>query len=359
MLFGPYSTAPKLRPPALWTFFGRLVHGDLVRQIEYLKVEHAILRAHIPRQRVRVTPQERTRLLQFGQAVGEDLRHLIKVVPYKTFQRWVREQSDQPAKPHGKRGRPRTPEEIRDLLLRMARENLWGYSRLLSELRKLGITAICRTTIRNILDEAGLPSNPERGRDGWDHFVRRHLDTLVACDFFTKEVWTPFGKRFAYALVFLHVGTRKVYVSPPTFHPNTRWVTQQARNVLLYLGDNGLGASILIHDRDTKYCRAFRETFRSEGIRVKPLPVRSPNLNGHCEAWIGSLKRECLNHFLCFGLTHLDYLLREYADYYNTVRPHSAMGHRPLAPHTPVREGPVRCRTRLGGLLNHDYREAA
>ena len=77
MLFGPYSTRPPLHPPALWAFFGRLVHTNLVRQIEYLQVENEILRAHIPKRRVRVTLQERTRLLHFGQAAGDDLRHLI------------------------------------------------------------------------------------------------------------------------------------------------------------------------------------------------------------------------------------------------------------------------------------------
>ena len=359
MLFGPYSTAPRLRPPALWTFFGRLVHGDLVRQIEYLTIENEILRAHIPKQRLRVTPQERTRLLQFGQAVGGDLRHLIKVVQYTTFQRWVRDLARGAAPPLSKRGRPRTPQEIRHLLLRLARENRWGYTRLLAELRKLGILSVTRTTVRNILREAGLPPNPERGRYGWDHFVHHHLETLLACDFFTKAVWTPAGRRFAYAMVFLHIGTRKVYVTRSTFHPDARWVTQQARNVLLHLRDEGLGASILILDRDTKYCRSFREAFRSEGIRVKPLPVRSPNLNGHCEAWIGNLKRECLNHFVCFGLTHLDYLLREYTVHYNTERPHQSMGNRPLSPTEPIRDGPIRRRARLGGVLNHYYRVAA
>ena len=259
----------------------------------------------------------------------------------------------------GSRGRPRTAGEIRDLILRLAQENTWGYTRILAELRKLGIMAVSRTTVRNMLAEAGLPPTPERGRTGWDHFVRRHLDTLVACDFFTKEVWTPLGKRMAYALVFLHVGTRKVFVSSPTFHPHTRWVTQQARNTLLRLEAEGHRATILIHDRDTKFSRSFREVFASEGIRVKPLPVRSPNLNGHCEAWIGNLKRECLNHFTCFGLSHVAYLLREYAVHYNTERPHRSMGNKPLTPTQPVRDGPIRCRARLGGVLHHYYREAA
>ena len=66
-----------------------------------------------------------------------------------------------------------------------------------------------------------------------------------------------------------------------------------------------------------------------------------------------------MNHFLCFGLSHLDYLLREFAEYYNTVRPHSAMGNRPLAPHEPIRDGPIRRHSRLGGVLNHYYRDAA
>ena len=136
-------------------------------------------------------------------------------------------------------------------------------------------------------------------------------------------------------------------------------MTQQARNTLLRLDADGNQATILIHDRDAKYSWAFREVFAAEGIKVKPLPMRSPNLNGHCEAWIGSLKRECLNHFTCFGCPHVAYLLQEYTVHCNTERPHQAMGNRPLIPTPPARDGPIRCRTRLGGVLNHYYREAA
>lgn len=292
-----------------------------MRHIEYLKAENAILRAHVPKERIHVTPEQRDQLLQFGEPLGTELRDLIRIVTYETFQRWVRNRNQITSIPTPGLSRPHTADEIRELIHRLAQENAWGYTRILAELRKLRITAVSRSTVRNILREAGLPTTPERNRYGWDEFVRRHLDTLLACDFFTKEVWTPLGKRFAYAIVFLHIGTRQVVVSPSTFHANTRWVTQQARNALAYLEDAGLQASILIHDRDTKYSRQFREIFHSEGIRVKPLPVRSPNLNGHCEAWIGGLKRECLNYFTCFGLSQLDYVLQEYTDYYNTVRP--------------------------------------
>lgn len=114
-----------------------------------------------------------------------------------------------------------------------------------------------------------------------------------------------------------------------------------------------------LRDRDGKFTQQFDGIFASEDIRVQPLPIRSPNLYAYAEAWIGSLKWECLNRFTCFGQRHLDHLVREYADYYNTVRPHSSIGNAPLAPHEPIRDGLIRRESRLGGLLNHYYREAA
>ncbi len=106
------------------------------------------------------------------------------------------------------------------------------------------------------------------------------MNTLVACDFFTKSVITPLSVRLAYCLAFIHIGTRKVFLSPPTYHPHENWVQQQGRNVLMWLEDQHLQASFLIHDRDSTFSTAFRELVRGAGIRPLRTPMLAPDAGG-------------------------------------------------------------------------------
>jgi len=110
----------------------------------------------------------------------------------------------------------------------MARENSWGYSRIHGELKKLGLDKISRTTVANILREAGMDPAPERSKSTWMEFVKRHADTLFACDFFTKRVWTLTGLRTYYILFFIHIATRRVHFGGFTTNPDRAWMTQQA-----------------------------------------------------------------------------------------------------------------------------------
>ena len=128
-----------------------MVQGQLVRQIEYLKVENQILRKKTNK-RVIVTPSERHRLIKFGLLLNGDIRRFISIVSYSTFRRWVRDESSKKPKTKHKRGRPKTSHEIRQLVLRLARENNWGYTRILGELKKLEIYSLSRNTIKNILN---------------------------------------------------------------------------------------------------------------------------------------------------------------------------------------------------------------
>ncbi len=196
------------------------------------------------------------------------------------------------------------------------------------------------------------------------------MNTLTACDFFTKNVITPLGVRVAYCLAFIHVGTRKVFLSPPTYHPHEQCVQQQGRNLLMWLDDQQLEARFLIHDRDSKFSTAFRELFRSAGVRPLKTPKLAPDANAFCEAWIGAYKREALDYFLCFGLDHLDHIGQEYTRFFNEHRPHQGLGNRtvPVAAAGPLEEPAVDdalqldrvgCRQFLGGLLRHYYRRAA
>jgi hypothetical protein len=144
--------------------------------------------------------------------------------------------------------------DVRELVLRLARENSsWGYKRIVGELQNLGV-AVSATAVRKLLKAAGLPPAPQRSRISWRSFLRQHAATTLACDFFTVEtVWL---KRL-YVLVFLSLAARRVEFVACTANPDTAWMLQQAGNVLMELHDREQSVRFLIHDRDNKFARAF------------------------------------------------------------------------------------------------------
>ena len=188
---------------------------------------------------------------------------------------------------------------------------------------------------------------------------------MWACDFFTKDVWTAWGKVTYYVLFFIHVGTRRVRIAGATCHPDGPWVEQQARNLFYELGERNERASALIYDRDTKFTARFKTIVKSEGVKVVRIPYRAPNLNAFAERYVRTVKTECLNHFVVFGQRHLEHLLGEYEIFYNTVRPHQGLRNKtigitslpPSGCGLPAL-GEVECETRLGELLR-DYRRKA
>jgi putative transposase len=341
-------------------------------RIRFLKAQVEILRRKLGGNRVIPSPDDRARLLAIGQELGHNVADVIGIVTPQTYCRWLEElRTGQKPK---RVGRPKIVRNLRELVIRLAKDNAsWGYRRIIGELRKLRLR-IGRSSVRRILKDEGLtPSPTRRGRAEetvWRKFIRLHVNTLVACDFFTKSVITPLGVRVAYCLAFIHVGTRKVFLSPPTYHPNERWVQQQGRNLLMWLEDQHLEARFLIHDWDSKFSTAFRQLFRGAGVRPLRIPKLAPDANSFIESWVGGLKRETLDYFLCFSLSHLDHINRSYVRFYNTWRPHQGLGNRtlPAAAAGPPEDlainhapqlGRVRCQRFLGGLLRHYYRDAA
>ncbi len=243
--------------------------------------------------------------------------------------------------------------------------------RILGELRKLALTP-SRTSVQRVLvDEGLLPDLNRRAPKGvttqWRTFVNMHVNTMVATDFFCKNIWTPLGKRVAYGLMFIHLGSRKVFVSPSTYRPTEDWVKQQACNVGMWLEEEQLPHRFLIHDRDTKFNESFDQTFKAADVQIVKTPFQSPVANCYAESWIGALKRECLNHFVCVSLKHLDHIAQTYGSYYNRFRPHQSLGNVPLgqAGQPPPESdgaghiGLVRRHELLGGLLSHYERKAA
>jgi putative transposase len=190
-----------------------------------------------------------------------------------------------------------------------------------------------------------------------------HGESILACDFFTVDtVWL----RRLYVLVFLSVGSRRIEYFACTSSPNTAWMLQQARNLLMHLDDRDRHVRFLIHDRDAKFPRAFDALLGSESIKVIRTPVRAPNANAHMERWVGSVRRECLDRLLILGRRQLEHILRVYVRHYNRQRPHRALDLKPpdASPPSTVTAGasppPLRVDRRdlLGGLI-HEYELAA
>lgn len=258
-------------------------------------------------------------------------------------------------------GSTRSLWEIRELVLRLARENpRWGYQRIVGELDGAGIR-VSTTTVAKILRQAGLSPAGARAQLGWREFLRAHADSIIACDFFTVEtLWR--GR--LYALFFIELETRRVHFAGCTANPDGRWTCQQARQLGWSLSERTTPARFLIHDRDSKFSRGFDEVFRSEGIRIIRTPFRAPQANAFAEPWVGTVRRDCLDWLLIISRRQLEHVMRIYVDHYNTHRPHRALG---LTPPTP-RPRPhlvdakstnqLDRRDRLGGLI-HEYARAA
>lgn len=365
----------------LLSLLSSLTRQELARQVAYLKEENQILRARLPEKLV-TTEKERNRLLKVGRKLGAKLRELMTIVTYPTFCKWVREReaaaskksADTDAEPAAseaagpqKPGRPRTAEEIRAFIIQLRKESNKGYTLILGELRKLGIH-LSRQTVKNILVEAGLTPDPgdKSSDDSWDAFLKRHADTLWQCDFLSKPMLTLNGFIPLYFLVYIHLGTRRIWISPCAAHPDSAWVKQQARNFLQHADDINLPVKIVMRDNDAKFRHSgFDGIIEASGAKIKRTTPMSPNLRAHVERVIQTLQHEVFNYFVVVAERHLNYLIRNAMAWYNQERPHSARDHLPPACEKPpdrqstIKMSEVVCTTRLGGLIKSYSRRAA
>jgi putative transposase len=242
--------------------------------------------------------------------VPRHARHLVRWHRRIVARRWTY--------PHRRPGRPPVDQEVRQLILGLARENgHWGYVRVAGEIRKAGVT-VSATLVRNVLARAGIRPAPVRA-SSWRSFLRQHGNAILPCDLFTVDtVWL----RQLYVLFFVSIGTRRVEYVACTSKPDTAWMSQQARHLLMDLADRSQRPRFLIHDRDTKFSRAFDSILRSEGVEIVRTPILAPNANAHAERSVGSVRRECLDRLLIFGRRQLEHVLRIYIRHFNQQRPH-------------------------------------
>jgi transposase InsO family protein len=335
-----------------------LARSDTAKDAEILTLRHelAVLRRTNPRPRM--SWLDRAVLSALSRLLPPPLRR-IRLVSPRTLLRWHQQLvAHRWTYPHRRPGRPSTAPPIRMLVLRMARENpRWGYRRIHGELIGLGHT-VAASTVWRILKDAGLDPAPRRSGPTWRQFLSAQAHAILAVDF--AHVDTVFLRRLYILLVIEH-GRRRVHLAGITAHPTDAWVTQQARNLLMDLGECAERFRFLIRDRDSKFTAAFDAVFVGADIRIIRTPIQAPRANAIAERFIGTLRRECLDHLLIAGPRHLDIVLREYVQHFNTHRPHRSLDQRPPAGNTPPCSGatvrPLR-RDRLGGLI-HEYVQVA
>ena len=342
------------------------VDEDLRVRNEYLAAENRIFRSQIPG-RVPLDDSDRAVLAEIGKRLGLNaLRDLATIVKPETILAWHRnliaKKFDGSA--NRKPGRPRVSRQIEDLVVRLAQENKgWGYDKIAGALANLG-HEISDQTVGNILKRRGIPPAPYRKKTTtWAEFISSHREVLAATDFFTVEVWTLKGLVTHYVLLFIHLATRRVELGGITVHPNEAWMMQVARNSTMT--DWGFLSKMryLLHDGDSKYCRAFRRVLKDGGVQPLTLPWRSPNLNAFAERWIRSVKEECLSQLIFFGPRSLTRALDNYVQHHQRERNHQGLHNMIPFPSPDDRvgaaTGAITRRKRLGGLLNFYLREAA
>jgi putative transposase len=262
-----------------------------------------------------------------------------------------------------KAGRPPVDASLAALIEQMARENpRWGYKRIQGELLGLGYR-VGASTVRRILKRLRIPPAPQRNSTTWRQFLRTQASTMLACDFFHVDCAVTLRRLYVFFVI--EVGTRYVHVLGVTAHPDGAWTVQQARNLMMDLGERATRFRFLVRDRAGQFTEAFDTVLADAGTEVVKIPPRSPRANCYAERWVRTVRAEVTDQMLIAGPRHLTAVLDEYAAHYNKHRPHRARNLRPpdcheiaMAPIADLTTTGIRRREVLGGLI-HEYERAA
>jgi transposase InsO family protein len=257
-------------------------------------------------------------------------------------------------------GRPTLDQAIALLIERMARENPnWGYKRIQGELLKVG-HRVGASTVRRVLKRLRIPPAPGRCTDTtWRRFLRTQASTTLGSDFFHVDCAVTLKR--IYVFFVLEVGTRYVHILGATANPDGRWTTQQARNLVMDLGDRAEEFRFLVRDRAGQFTRSFDAVLADVGIEVVRIPPRCPKANCFAERFVLTARTELTDRILIFSERHLHTVMTEYMAHYNGRRPHRSRQLRPPQPNHPVADLNHRRtvgRPILGGLIN-EYEPAA
>ena len=216
----------------------------------------------------------------------------------------------------GKPGRPGIPQEIRDLIRMISRNNpRWGAPRIHGELLKLGIEITEPTVAKYMVRHRKPPSQT------WRTFLDNHIRNMVSVDFFTVPT-----VRFQVLYVFLVLAhdRRRILHFGVTAHPTAEWTAQQLREAFPW----DSAPRYLLRDRDRIFGKEFVDQVKAQGIKQVLSAPRSPWQRAYVERLIGSIRRECLDHVIVLGERSLHQYLSAYADYYHRWRTHLGAGQR-------------------------------
>ncbi|MEV6928133.1 integrase core domain-containing protein [Dactylosporangium sp. NPDC051485] len=326
-------------------------------EILVLRHENAVLRRTNPKPRLDWT--DRAVLAALTRLLPRALRAHRLVTPATVLawhRRLVARRWSYPRRP----GRPPVNVAVARLVEQMARDNPgWGYQRIRGELRGLGHD-VGASTIRRILKRLSVPPAPvRRDHTTWRRFLRTQASTMLACDFFHVDCAVTLQRLYVFFV--MEVGSRYVHVLGVTANPDGAWTLQQARNLLMDLGERADQFRFLIRDRAGQFTAAFDAVLADAGVTLCKIPPRSPRANAYAERFVRTVRAEVTDRMLIAGERHLRQTLDRYSRHYNGRRPHRSLWLQPPRSDRPVVDltlERIKRRPVLGGLIN-EYERAA
>ncbi len=343
----------------------RMIGGivtDVVKSKRQVILENAFLRQQVivlKRQvaRPQLTAKDRSLFVLLASQV-QAWRNALLIVKPETLLRWHRQgfRLFWRAKSKGQARKPRISQETIMLIKQMAVDNRrWGTKRIRGELLKLGIQ-VNKGTIRHYMWQARRKLPPQHDGQSWATFLANHAGQIWACDF--VQTYDLFFRTMFLFFIIEHRSRRVVHVGV-TRTPTDAWVAQQVREATPF----GEGPRFLICDNDDKYGACFEHAVTGAGIELIHTPPYAPKANALCERFIGTVRRECLDHILILSDNYVRRVIHAYCQFFNRARPHQGLNQQIPEPAPVLRLPDHEPRQVIGlpvlGGLHHDYQWAA